>query len=176
VAVDLYALLQVDASADAARIRTAYRALAAVFHPDHAGADGEPRMREINAAWEVLGDAKRRAAYDAERRANRPPDPPAEPSSPPWTGRAGPPPGRPSGSIVSFGIFAGWSLGEIARTDPGYLEWLDERHNAPEDASDASHARPYLEEIDGLLRRMGLRRDLAQSGKAQAAGRFRFGR
>ena len=84
--------------------------------------------------------------------------------------------GRPSGSVLDFGIFAGWSLGEIARTDPGYLEWLDERHNAPEDASDASHARPYLEEIDGLLRRMGLRRDLAQSGKAQAAGRFRFGR
>jgi curved DNA-binding protein CbpA len=166
VAVDLYALLQVDASADAARIRTAYRALAAVFHPDHAGADGEPRMREINAAWEVLGDAKRRAAYDAERRANRPPDPPAEPSSPPWTGRAGPPPGRPSGSIVSFGIFAGWSLGEIARTDPGYLEWLEVQRAGI----------PYLEEIDSILRRLGLRSQPARSETAQRGGRVRFRR
>jgi curved DNA-binding protein CbpA len=173
VADDLYRVLRVDESADEAAIRVAYRALAAVHHPDHAGADGEQRMRELNRAWEVLGHADRRAAYDAERKANLPPPGPV---GPPWTGCAGPPPGRPSGSVLDFGIFAGWSLGEIARTDPGYLEWLDERHNAPEDASDASHARPYLEEIDSLLRRMGLRRDLAQSGKTQAAGRFRFGR
>jgi len=53
---DLYRVLQVDASADSATIRVAYRALAAVCHPDHAGAAGEPRMRELNAAWEVLGD------------------------------------------------------------------------------------------------------------------------
>jgi curved DNA-binding protein CbpA len=170
---DLYRVLRVDESADEAAIRVAYRALAAIHHPDHAGTDGEQRMRELNRAWEVLGHADRRAAYDAERKANLPPPGPV---GPPWTGCAGPPPGRPSGSVLDFGIFAGWSLGEIARTDPGYLEWLEERHNAPEDASDASHARPYLEEIDGLLRRMGLRRDLAQSGKAQAAGRFRFGR
>lgn len=39
-------------------------------------------------------------------------------------GHAGPPPGRPSGSIVEFGRYAGWSLGEIARVDPEYLEWL----------------------------------------------------
>ena len=164
--VDLYALLQVDSSADAASIRTAYRALAAVFHPDHAGADGEPRMREINAAWEVLGDARRRAAYDAERRANQPPAPPAEPSAPPWTGRAGPPPGRPSGSVVSFGIFAGWSLGEIARTDPGYLEWLEVQRAGI----------PYLEEIDGILRRLGLRSQPAASETAQRGGRVRFRR
>ena len=170
---DLYGTLQVHASADTVTIRTAYRALAAVYHPDHAGVGGEPRMCELNAAWEVLGHPERRAAYDAERKANLPPPGPV---GPPWTGCAGPPPGRPSGSVLDFGIFAGWSLGEIARTDPGYLEWLEERHNAPEDASDASHARPYLEEIDGLLRRMGLRRDTANTGKAQAAGRFRFGR
>ena len=65
---DLYRVLHVDASADSATIRAAYRALAAVCHPDHAGAAGEPRMRELNAAWEVLGDPQRRAAYDTERR------------------------------------------------------------------------------------------------------------
>ena len=35
-----------------------------------------------------------------------------------WEGTAGPPPGRPSGSVLDFGRFKGWSLGEIARVDP----------------------------------------------------------
>ena len=40
------------------------------------------------------------------------------------TGGAGPAPGRPSGSVLDFGRHIGWSIGEIARVDPGYLEWL----------------------------------------------------
>ena len=175
MADDLYRVLRVEETADGAAIRVAYRALAAIHHPDHAGADGEQRMRELNRAWEVLRDPESRAAYDAERRANLPPPAPAGPAVPPWTGIAGTPPGRPSGSVLTFGIFAGWSLGEIARTDPGYLQWLEDEH-AADSASDAHKACPYLEEIDGLLRRMGLRRDPATSGKAQPRGRFSFGR
>jgi hypothetical protein len=34
------------------------------------------------------------------------------------------PPGRPSGSVLDFGRYAGWSLGQIATADPVYLEWL----------------------------------------------------
>jgi hypothetical protein len=34
------------------------------------------------------------------------------------------PPGRPSGSVLDFGRYAGWSLGQIAIADPVYLEWL----------------------------------------------------
>jgi curved DNA-binding protein CbpA len=173
---DLYGVLHVDASADCSTIRTAYRALAAVYHPDHAGADGEPRMCELNAAWEVLGDPQRRAAYDTERRANQPAPAPTGPAAPPWTGRAGPPPGHPSGSLLTFGIFAGWSLGEIARADPGYLQWLENHHDAPDRASDAHRATAYLEEIRCLLRRLGLRDDPARSELAQPPGRFRFRR
>ena len=173
---DLYRVLQVDASADSATIRAAYRALAAVSHPDHAGADGEPRMRELNAAWEVLGDPRRRAAYDTERRANRPAPVPAGPTGPRWTGRAGPPPGNPSGSVLTFGVFAGWSLGEIARTDPGYLQWLEDKRDTPDGSSDARKGRPYLTEIDSLLRRRGLRGNPAQSEPAQPRGTFRFRR
>ena len=172
MADDLYRVLQVDATADRAAIRVAYRTLAAVHHPDHAGADGEQRMRELNRAWEVLGDPERRAAYDAERRANRPPPAPSRPEAPPWTGIAGPPPGRPSGSVLPFGVFAGWSLGEVARTDPGYLQWLDDEHDAPDSTCDAHQAGAFLEEIDVILRRMGLRRDPAQSGKTQPRARF----
>jgi curved DNA-binding protein CbpA len=63
------------------------------------------------------------------------------------TGGAGPPPGRPSGSVLPFGRHIGWSIGEIARADPGYLEWLTQR---PEGA-------PYLGEIDEALRKVGFR-------------------
>jgi curved DNA-binding protein CbpA len=171
---DLYRVLQVDATADRAAIRVAYRTLAAVHHPDHAGASGELRMRELNRAWEVLADPERRTAYDTERRANRPADVPTGPAQPPWTGRAGPPPGHPSGSVLHFGVFAGWSLGEIARRDPGYLQWLANNRDAPGSDSDAPKGRPYLEEIDGILCRLGLRRDRAPSGRAQARGRFPF--
>jgi curved DNA-binding protein CbpA len=174
MADDLYGVLHVDASADSAAIRVAYRALAAVHHPDHAGAGGEPLMRELNLAWEVLRDPERRAAYDAQRQANRPPPAPAGPSAPHWWGIAGPPPGRPSGTVLTFGVFAGWSLGEIARRDPGYLQWLVNNRGASGGDSDAPLCRPYVEEIDAILGRLGLRSDRAPSGRAQPRRRFGF--
>ena len=173
---DLYGVLNVDAATDSAAIRVAYRALALVCHPDHAGIEGEPRMRELNAAWDVLGDPQRRAAYDEERRENRPAPVPAGPTGPCWTGRAGPPPGNPSGSVLAFGIFAGWSLGEIGRTDPGYLQWLEDRCDTPDGGSDARKGRPYVTEIDSLLRQRGLRGNPARSERTQPRGRFRFHR
>ena len=42
----------------------------------------------------------------------------------------GSPPGRPSGPVLDAGIFAGWSIGEIARRDRGYLQWLRDRPEA----------------------------------------------
>jgi hypothetical protein len=64
------------------------------------------------------------------------------------TGAAGPPPGNPSGSVLTFGRYAGWSLGEIARTDLEYVEWLDRM----------PIGRSYRDEIDAILRRTGRRR------------------
>ena len=95
-------------------------------------------MARINEAFELLNDPRRRAAYDAEHAVSvrqRLVD------NPPWTGAAGPPPGRPSGAVLDFGIFAGWSLGEIARYDPGYLAWLAER----------KEGRPHLAAIERHL-------------------------
>ncbi len=77
------------------------------------------------------------------------------------TGAAGRPPGRPSGSVLGFGRHLGWSIGEIARVDPGYLIWLEDR---PE-------GRPYLDEIDRTLRLRGVRLDNESAKK-----RSRFGR
>jgi curved DNA-binding protein CbpA len=63
-------------------------------------------------------------------------------------GAAGPPPGNPSGAVLNFGRYSGWSLGEIARRDLEYLEWLDRM----------AIGRMYREELDGLLRTAGRRR------------------
>lgn len=77
-------------------------------------------------------------------------------------GAAGPPGGQASGSVLSFGRYAGWSLGQVARADPDFLEWLDRM----------PIGRPYRDEIDGLLRRLGRRRS-AEAERAARQGLFR---
>ena len=136
---DPYSVLGVLPGASDETIATAYRSLARRHHPDIAGEGGTRQMMHINAAFEAIRTAKRRADYALEHR------PPPKQDG---TGGAGPPPGRPSGSVLDFGRHVGWSLGEIARFDPGYLVWLAER---PDGA-------PYREEIDALLRLQGVRR------------------
>jgi curved DNA-binding protein CbpA len=77
-------------------------------------------------------------------------------------GAAGKPPGDPSGSVLTFGRFAGWSIGEVARRDLEYLEWLDR----------APIGRQYRDEIDAILRRMG-RRTSAGADAQERRGLFR---
>ena len=62
---DYYRVLHVDPAANPLVIQAAYRVLAQIFHPDVSGDDAE--MKRINAAWEVLGDARRRRQYDIDR-------------------------------------------------------------------------------------------------------------
>jgi curved DNA-binding protein CbpA len=61
------------------------------------------------------------------------------------TPRATPNPG--DGAVLTFGRYAGWSLVELARRDPDYLEWLDR----------SPAGRSHRDEIDVLLRRIGRR-------------------
>jgi curved DNA-binding protein CbpA len=82
--------------------------------------------------------------------------------SPDGLGAAGPPPGNPSGAVLRFGRYSGWSLGEIGRVDVDYLEWLDRM----------PIGRPYRDEIDRLLRRAGRRRS-APGGDETRRGLFR---
>lgn len=62
----LYKVLGVKADATAEEIKSAYRALAKKFHPDTNPGDkkAEEKFKEISAAYEVLGDPKKRATYD----------------------------------------------------------------------------------------------------------------
>lgn len=210
--LDPYKTLQVDPEAEDEVIAAAYRRLARKYHPDVAeGPDARTRMSAINAAWKLIGDRGRRAAFDHQRALERALDRrtaeaasagnsarttagpaattsraagtrPPETISRDWTsgrsafgggydasmhtadgaGAAGPPPGNPSGSVLTFGRFAGWSLGEVARTDLEYIEWLDRM----------PIGRPYRDEIDAILRSSGRRRS-ADSDGTERRGLFR---
>jgi molecular chaperone DnaJ len=68
---DLYAILGVPEIADAETIKKAYRRLAKQNHPDATGGDKKKteRFKEINDAYGVLSDAKKRTEYDRLRQA-----------------------------------------------------------------------------------------------------------
>ncbi len=113
------------------QIRAAYVARARRAHPDLVGGRGLDVMRALNEAWAILKDGTRKSAWDREHRpASAGVGVGSDPSRPFWTGAMGPPPGRPSGPTLRFGIYDGWSIGEIARQDRGYLIWLRDRPEA----------------------------------------------
>jgi curved DNA-binding protein CbpA len=66
---DYYSLLGLAPGASEREIRLAYRRLALRYHPDlhPERADAEARLKELNEAYEVLGDPVRRARYAAQR-------------------------------------------------------------------------------------------------------------
>lgn len=193
---DPYAILGVARGSTDAAIASAHRALARRFHPDIAGEGATARMMRINAAFDAIRTGARRIAFDGLEHWQATPGRddrdqhgsfPGEGTRPfasahpgdraPFRGRsrpasdgtggAGPPPGRPSGSVLGFGRHVGWSIGEIARVDPGYLQWLAERREG----------RPYLDEIDATLRRSGSFRERSTATPApeRRRGVFRRG-
>jgi curved DNA-binding protein CbpA len=110
---------------------------------------GPPPAETVSRDW-TSGRSTQGSGYDESMR------------SADGFGAAGTPPGRPSGTVLNFGRYAGWSLGEIARSDMEYVEWLDR----------APIGRNYRPEIDEILRKSG-RRKSADAGETDRRGLFR---
>jgi len=63
---DCYEILEVSRTATEAEIKKAYRRMAMKYHPDRNpdNADAEEHFKEAKEAYEILSDARKRAAYD----------------------------------------------------------------------------------------------------------------
>ena len=141
---DPYRILQVQPGADPDVIRAAYRVLARKLHPDGIAGPMDPaserKMSDLNWAYDIMRNPLKQARWEAERRRTAPPTPREDPTH-----------GAPRGPLgadgaelrLDFGRYEGWTLGEVVRRDPEYLDWL-RRH--------ASGAR-YRDAIDVLLRK-----------------------
>ncbi len=142
---DPYRILQVQPGADPDVVRAAYRVLARKLHPDGAAEPLDPaterKMTDLNWAYAIVRDPVKEQAWESERRRAAPPTPRHEPTH----GAARNPLDADGGDqLLDFGRYQGWTLGEVARRDPDYLDWL-RRH--------ASGAR-YRDAIDILLRKV----------------------
>ena len=61
----LYDILEVAKTAPPEVIKSAYRSLAAIYHPDSGQSPDEEKFKRIARAYEVLSDPEKRSEYDA---------------------------------------------------------------------------------------------------------------
>jgi curved DNA-binding protein CbpA len=120
-----------------------------------------PKSRPATAAGAAAAPVTPKPGWPEGRTGFRKYDPKAPRGAGPRgeaaNGSPGAPPGSPSGTVLDFGRYAGWSLGEIAKHDPAFLEWFVR----------VPIARPYVREINELLDAIG-RRAAAEAKPAPA--------
>ena len=63
---DFYSVLQVSPNSDPKQIKHAHKKLSMKYHPDRATGD-EDKFKEVQEAWEVLGDPDNKKYYDSIR-------------------------------------------------------------------------------------------------------------
>lgn len=64
---DLYKILEVDAGASTSDIKSAYRRLVNIYHPDKNKDPGaEDKFKEIASAYEILGNETKKKEYDRQ--------------------------------------------------------------------------------------------------------------
>src|SRR5258708_28623233 len=103
-----YSILGVSRGATADEIKKKYRKLAAKLHPDKnpGNKSAESQFKEVNRAYEVLGDAKKRGLYDefGEDALREGFDPERMRQYKAWANQQGGRDGRGSGGGVPFNI------------------------------------------------------------------------
>lgn len=118
--VDYYELLGIGRNASDAEIKSAYRSLAKVMHPDAGGSSGTFRM--LQEAYDTLRDPVRRRDYDRGWTHTRPGARPGSPTRPPRSGRTGrtrnlgdDPDFAPPKPVVDVGGIAWWHLVDLGQ-------------------------------------------------------------
>ncbi|HEX3760332.1 MAG TPA: DnaJ domain-containing protein [Kofleriaceae bacterium] len=135
--VDYYKALGVNQSATADEIKRAYRKLAKAYHPDSTGGDKakESRFKDISNAYDVLGDAKKRAMYDEIRAGGGLPR--GFPGAYTYSGQGGGPGVFDLGDL--FSQFFGGNAGRGGRVQVEHLDF-DDRPRGRRRARDAQDA------------------------------------
>jgi curved DNA-binding protein CbpA len=121
-----YQILEVQPDASGDKIKGQYLFLAQAWHPDKFSqadqkARAEEKIKEINAAYDILRDPSKRAEYDRKLQSSKkteprqPPPPQAQPRPAAPRPAAAPPrrkaPARSKGLLGSLGVFGGSAQG-----------------------------------------------------------------
>lgn len=158
---DYYQSLGVAKSASEDEIRKAYRKLARKYHPDVSKEpDAEERMREVNEAWNVLGDKEKRAAYDAlaDRVARGGPDG-AFHAPPGWDGGFHTA-GGPHAEQADFSDFFASMFANMGQRHPGQAGGAHAHRPRPDMRGEDQHARveiSFHDAFQGATRHLSLR-------------------
>src|ERR1700760_2341491 len=109
---DYYKVLNVPREASSEDIKKAFRKLARQYHPDVAKDKkaGEIKFKEINEAYEVLGDPANRKKYDE--------------LGPNWNAPGGPPPGP--GGYPPQGAYEGGAEQEFHFEGTGFSDFFEQ--------------------------------------------------
>jgi curved DNA-binding protein CbpA len=158
---DAYEILQIHPSALPEVVEAAYRVLAMLHHPDRNGSPDGSAMAELNWAYATLRDPEQRIAYDRDRVAISIGAPARSTllrrMEQTMNAAVDRDTASPARMVLDFGRYEGLSLGQVARTDPAYLEWL-KRH---------SSGLRYRHAIDEVMAAIAGRRPMASAASGE---------
>ncbi len=164
MAEDYYTTLGVSRSASADEIRKAYRQLARKYHPDVNPDDkkAKERFQQVQTAFEVLDDEKKRELYDRYGSAYESMGSGAGGGPNPWSGAAG---AGPNFDINLEDLFAGASGGsggfaDLFKQFGGRGKRQQTRRNAPTRGANIEHTLtvPFTTAVLGGEAQIAVRR------------------
>src|ERR1043166_1689615 len=150
---DYYDTLGVPRKATADEIRKSYRKLARKYHPDLNPGDksSEERFRNVQEAYDILSDAKKRQMYDQYGFYSENGFPGAGPAGP---GGAGPQPGMDFSGFEFSDFFSGEPAGRGRRAETGggfrdvFSQFFGGKGGAPQPEPEKGGDLEYVLDID----------------------------